>query len=633
MARRRGLSQQERAAYARQAVDRVARADDAEAEARRVLDEAPDDGVRQAIVETSAGAPDNVTGALVNAALESGSVLLAEAAADFVVDLARSPGGLELLRRSFASDDASVRRRAAEALESFADPAAVLLLAKGLTDESPAVRRTTTGTLGFIVGTGLHPLRGTILEALSQPQSELARVIVTNADDQVRRQAVQALSFVKSALALPAVEKLCEDEDEEVRQEAVLCLAAIGSDRAVELMAKRLSDPSYRVVSSVLNMLAAIFGGQSPRLLEYLREAMSCPLPEVRQQAVLMLDRFNVDQVGSVLEQAVTDSDFEVARRASEMLRKLRVEGGLGWIAEEISQQTAGDKALSLWEAGNIGLQVGGRAGAVGAGLTELDEVVAALETSLREGSSSDKVHALNELAGLVDIADSDAMRDALEDKDASVRSRAADALSYTRDAALLARVLQTHPDAMSRRRAIEVMTGNPGGPGWRGAMGREIAFTSTRTIGMELFSYFLAALDDSDTEVRQHACAAIRDCAQAVRLLPVRQTVRRLERLASDEEVSVLMQEEAEYALEAVREGTIAEVVAGQVDDVLAWRGELAREAHAIRWDDAANAYMVDRAVGGDAAGRWAAAYKLSEQQLEAAGRAVSDAGALEQE
>ena len=77
MARRRGLSQQERAAYARQAVDRVARADDAEAEARRVMDEAPDDGVRQAIVETSAGAPDNVTGALVNVALQRGSVLLA----------------------------------------------------------------------------------------------------------------------------------------------------------------------------------------------------------------------------------------------------------------------------------------------------------------------------------------------------------------------------------------------------------------------------------------------------------------------------------------------------------------------------------------------------------------------------
>lgn len=631
MARRQRLSEQEIAAYARRAVDEVAQADDPEAAAEQVLREAPDDLVGQAIVEMSTGASDRITGALVSAALRRGDAGLAEAAADLLPDLAQSPYALEVLRQCFGSEGPSIRRRAIEALEGFADPAVVALLAEGLRDESAAVSREATGTLGLIVGTRYHPLREGVLKELSDPQSALSRAITANPDTQVRRQAAQGLSFAGSDAVLPTLQALCEDEDVEVRQEVVLCLGAIGSASAVELMATRLNDPTYRVASSVLDMLAAGLGNSSAELLPHLQRAMTHPLAEVRRHAVLMLDSFGLSQARSVLETATGDEDFEVARRAGEMLRRQAAEAGLGWLGEELAGRSADDKVLAVWEAGNIGLEAGAQAGT--AGSRDLDELIAALETALTEGSSSDKVHALNELSGLLDIGDSPAMRDVLNDEDSSVRSRAADTLTYSRDAGFLGHVLRTHPDPMVRRRAIEAMAGNPGGPEQRGALGLKIAFASARTAGMELFSYFLSALGDPDEGVRQHACGAIRDCAQKARLLPVRETLRQLERLAGDEGASVLMQEDAEYAAETVREGTIARFIAGQMDDVLNWTGQLAQEARAVRWDQTAGAYAVEGAAGVDALERWRTDYGLSEEQSEAVRRAASGGPGLDGE
>jgi len=620
MARRRPLSQQQAAAYARRAVDQIAAADDVDAAARSALSEAADGGLRRAIVETSAGAPDRVTAALVGAALQEGTPQLADVAADLLVDLAGGPYGLGVLRQCFASEEASVRRRAVEAVEGFGDPAVVALLADGLTDEEPTVRRAAAVTFGLIVGTPHHPLRRGVLNELSDPQSGISRAITENPDDQVRRQAPQGLSFSDSDAALPTVARLCEDGDEEVRVEAVLCLAAVGSAAALELLAKRLDDASYRVASSALDMLAAHFGSSSLKLLPMLEKVMAHPLPDVRRQAVLMLDRFELSQVRAMLEKGVEDADFEVARRAGEMLRRYGADTGLGWLAEEISETLAGDRALAVWEAGNIGMEQGGAARSGEAGM---DALVRTLEVALRSGSASDKVHALNELSGLADIADSEAMRDALDDDDSSVRSRAADALTRTRDAGLLAKVLQTHADHLVRRRAADALAENPGGSKPFGRRGQEVAFSSTRTLGMCLFSSFMGALDDPDTEVRQRACDAIRDYAQRTRLLPVRQTLRELEGLAADGSVSFLMQEGAEDAAGVVSQNSIATLIAEQVDEILAWRGQLAREAHAVRWDEGSGGYTLADLPDEETVERWRTAYRLSEEQAAALARA----------
>ncbi|MCK4376186.1 MAG: hypothetical protein KAX19_12685, partial [Candidatus Brocadiae bacterium] len=138
-------------------------------------------------------------------------------------------------------------------------------------------------------------------------------------------------------------------------------------------------------------------------------------------------------------------------------------------------------------------------------------------------------------------------------------------------------------------------------------------------------------ALADPDEAVRQYACAEFCEYAQGA-VLPVRTTVRALEAIADSQQASYLMQEEAAYAVETVRATTFAALLAEHVDEVLAWRGQVAREAHAFRWDDGAAAYVVDPAVGADAVERWADAYRLSLEQAEALQRAVAGGGAVEQ-
>jgi hypothetical protein len=104
-----------------------------------------------------------------------------------------------------------------------------------------------------------------------------------------------------------------------------------------------------------------------------------------------------------------------------------------------------------------------------------------------------------------------------------------------------------------------------------------------------------------------------------------VRVSVRALEALADEETVSYLQQEDAAGAAQDVRKAPAGDLVAEQVEGILEWRGVLAREAHAIRWDAGAGCYVVDGAVGSEAASRWAEAYKLSPEQsaslLQAAG------------
>ncbi|MGD2174250.1 MAG: HEAT repeat domain-containing protein [Candidatus Brocadiaceae bacterium] len=622
MARRGQLDEQEIRARAREALTAVRQAEDREAAAVQALEGAPGARVRRAIVEAVTGRADEVTSAVLSAALESGYSEAAQTAVELLVDLSGTPAGIALLREALRSGDAALRRRAVEAIESFSEPELVSSLARGLTDEDQAVRRSATGTLGIIIGTPSHGLRQPMLDHLERPDSELAQAVVANEDVQVRRQVAQGLAFVDSDAVLPTVERLARDEDDEVRQEAVFTLAAIGTPDALAMMAERLEDSSYRVVSSVLDMLAGALGSGSRELLDHLRQALDHELPEVRRHVVLMLNRYPPSEIEDVLQEARADPDFEVSRHAAEMMRKLEAEDRVDWLAEEMSRQVAGERARTVWEAGDIAQEQGVREGG--------REVVPFLEQALLRGSSSEKVHALNELSSLVDIGDSEAMRAALEDEDSSVRSRAADTLSYTRNAGLLVGVLHDHWDPMVRRRAAEALIGNPGGPKEAGRIGSTVTFTSARTFGVALFGHLLQALRDEDPGVQQHACEGIRECARMLQLLPLRETLRELNRLIEDESVSVLLREDAEHAAETVREITYDDTLAEGIEEVLQWRAELAREAHAVQWDEDASALKIARSVASESVERWITAFGLPEQEAERLREAASSEGPL---
>jgi len=633
MARRTRLSSSQVAAFARQAVDKVEEAEDTQAAAEGVLEDAPDAGLRQAIVEMSAAAADHVTAAVVRAALGRGEPYLARIAADLLLDTSDSPFAYRVLEECLDSEDATVRCRAVEGLEAFSDPKAVGLLSRALTDDADVVRRSATVALGIIVGTMHHPLRAAVLEQLADTQSELSRGILANGDVQVRRQAAQGLAFAGSEVPLTVLRALSHDEDTEVRQEVVLALQVIGTEEAGELMAECLHDASYRVASTVLDALAAQLGANSAAFLEQLKRAMKHPVAEVRRHAVLMLSRFSGAEVADVLRAAAGDADFEVARRAGELLRRVWGDRQVDWLEREMQRQAAGGKAFSVWEAGNIGLgaEVGTGPAASARSAARADAVAPMLEQVLRDGSPSDRVHAMGELATLVDIGDSPTMQAALDDDDSSVRSRAADTLTYTRNAGLLARVLQSHPDAQVRRRAVAALVGNPGGPKLAGSLTSRVSFASTRTVGLPLFGCFLRALSDQDAGVVQTACAAIRECAQTVGLCPVRETVAELERLANDDSLSFLLQEEAANAADVVEKTGAADLVADAAEAVLEWRGGIAREAHSVAYSGGGRGFGLDAGIDTEVVERWIRDYRLSDADADGLRRAVAQGTGLE--
>jgi HEAT repeat protein len=624
MALRTQKSEQQVRAVARRVLDRIEEAEDREKLAERALEQVDDPRVRQAIVEGATGEPDAVTRAVMAAALHSGDERLMQLAAELVVDLSDKPSGVELLEECFEFPDEDIRRRAVEALESFAEPELLQRLADALQDPADVVRRSAAGTFGIIIGTPSHELRQEMLAAFSNPEDPFSHAVINNDDVQVRRQVTQSLAFVDTDDVLPTLEKLGHDEDEEVRQETVLSLAAIGSDEATEMLKRFVLDPAYRVASSALDMLASLLGGGSSAMLEVLERALDHPLPEVRRHVVLMLNRFDASQVEGILAKAAADDDFEVSRHAGEMLRSLGLGEKIDWLQEEMEDQVAGERARTVWEAGNIGQEKG-----VSADQTRREDVIPYLERIVRTGTPSEKVHALNELSSLVDIGTSEAMQAALHDDDSSVRSRAADTFSYTRDAGFLVQMLRTHEDPHVRRRAAEALISNPGGPREEGRLSTTLSFTSARTEGMVLFGHFLDALEDRDPGVQQHACEAVRECARRVQLLPVRRTVAELDRLIDEEDTSVLLREDAEHTIDIIGKATYAAALADGVDRVLEWRGTIAREAHSLEWDGEAEGLTTD---GLDAAAteRWTDEYSLSEEQLGELRAAASGEGAL---
>jgi len=608
--RRKRVSAQDLLTMARRAVDEVAEADNRDAAAAQVMEMGHGRALALAVLELASSAPADVTAAFVRAGLRNGDTEMARAAAELLGSISASDAAIDVLQESFQMHDPRVRSRAVDAIEGFEDPVVLSFLADALKDESTAVRRSASSQLSLLIASRYHPLSQITIAALGDPDSALASAVLSNDDDQVREQVAQAIGFINSDVMLPTLTRLSDDPDEEVRQEAVLALAAIGTATAVQKMGACLNDPNFRVASVVLDMLAARLGAGSAALLEYLKAAMKHDRPEVRRQAVLMFDRFRPDQVAEVLGAATHDSDFEVARRAADVMNGLGVSIGVDWLADGLAGRAADKRTPLIWETGNLGE-------------SRSADVAPILEGVLRRGSSSDKLHAIAELVRLKDIGTSAAMRAVLDDRNENVRSRTADALSVSGDAELLVSVADSHIDPMLRRRAIEALMHNPGGRRSGAALSGASEFESARTQGMELFSLFLRALTDADEGVQQYACEAIRRYAQRIHMLPVPATIEALERIADDDRASFLMQEEATHAIETVRDIKMPTFIADTVEDVRQWLHNLAGQAEAIQWDAGSGAYAL-AGVQAPVLEGWAG-YGLSGRTMAALQQAVS--------
>ena len=232
-----------------------------------------------------------------------------------------------------------------------------------------------------------------------------------------------------------------------------------------------------------------------------------------------------------------------------------------------------------------------------------------------------------------MDIGDSEALQQALHDRDASVRSRAAESLSYSRDAGFLLSVLQSHPDAQARRRAAQALSQNPGGEKARVQLGGTQILASMRTVGVELFGHFLAALDDHDEGVREQACAAVLNVLQTLRVIPVRETVERIQAVLEDDATPSLVREPAERIMDIIEETSVAEGLATAVSEILQWHAELIRHAAMLRFD-AQQGKLVCAAVAGldteATANEWRAEFHLNEDETLVLMQALGSSGAL---
>lgn len=601
-------------AFAHEVISRVGDYEgDRSAMAEQALEKAQTDAVRKVVLETAVSAPDDVTAAFVRAAVRTGSVSVARAAADLLLDISDAADVLDIIGECLKSSDPAVRRRAIEALETVTDTGAVKLLASAIASPDDAIRRAATSTIGLVVGSKYHPLRSMVLESLSDPGGEFARAITGSGDLQLRREAAQVLGYADSDKVLPVLDALSDDADEVVRREAVVSVAALGSDAVVAILERNVGDTDYVVADTALDALADHVGRDSAEMLGFIKTALNHPAAEVRRHAILMLDHFPPSQAREILARAMRDDDFEVQRSAHEILRHDQAGSTIDWLTGADADMPEGEKTLMVWEAGNIGVESAG------------EGVAPMLEKAAMEGDESVRAHAVGELLQLRDISQSPALRVALYCDDPSVRSRVAGALGYTSDAALLIEILKGHDDPLVRRRACEALAEDPGGPP---GSGRSITFALTRTVGVELASHFLDAMKDPDEGVKLLACQAIGRYVDYKCPMRVPEVSRALRELVDDEALSSLVRDTAAEVDEAVTEAGLAGLLVGTVDGLLEKRGMLAREAHALRMDEKSGKSVVDARAGLDVAEllkRWPLEFSLSGNNALALGQALS--------
>ncbi len=565
--------------------------------AEKALQKAGSDGVRQTLVELSIGTTTpGITAALVRAAVRSGSTQLGRAAADLLIDIKDDRSATSIIEECLESDDSAIRVRAVEAMEMLEGPEMFELLQRALRSGDDNVRRATVNSLGLIVASKYHPLKSHMLESLADKDSELFTTFSQTDELSLKREFAQVLGFADTDAVLPLLRALSNDPDTQTRREALLALAANGTSEAMEITEQKLDDDDEMVVTFALDSLASKVGRDSEHMFRCIKKVMNHTNASVRRNAVMMLNWFTPSMVEELLSEAVKDPDFEVQRSAQSLLRTMKAElAPIG--LEETGAGDWGEDTLKIWEVGNVGMESerSERKSTVDADVISTDAIVAELEKQAAAGDISKRSHAITELLELEDISDSPMLRKALYEDNESIRARVAKALDFTRDAGLATQVLLDHPDSLVRRRAVEALAENPSGR-TKGDPGRSgITFSSERTQGMELFSYFLRALDDPDEGVVQSGCYAIGHYLQFKRPIPVRETIKKLQSLEDNKYLSSLTRDNAAELIDDINDAKLGEPLVNTIDAAVNVSGELSRHVARLSWDPENESFAFD--------------------------------------
>jgi HEAT repeat protein len=197
------------------------------------------------------------------------------AAADALADLgAAAKPAVPALIAALSHQDAELRWRAARALGTIGDAAALDALRKACDDAEATVRAQAIFALGR-------------LKAADEPSLRVIVARLSDKEAQVRRAAVRALRMIEAprTTTIPLVAKLLEDADATVAMRALHSIAEAGVE-VVPALSAALERPEARYWAC---LALAELGAQAKEAVPGLIKVLDDERPEVRMQAAIAL--------------------------------------------------------------------------------------------------------------------------------------------------------------------------------------------------------------------------------------------------------------------------------------------------------------------------------------------------------
>ena len=273
-------------------------------------------------------------------------------------------GTIDALRTALADADADVRRTAAQALGSLADPRAVDALLEALRDDSDAdVRKMAAWALGEIESpravaglsqavrsdrsADVRAMAAWALGEIESPEGVPALgAALRDSSVEVRRMAVWGLGEIESAEAVEWLTPALRDDDVEIRRKAAWALGEIESASAVPALGAALGDADAEVRSMAAWALGEI---QSPAAIDALRAAVRDSNVEVRRHAVWALGEIEDARAVGPLSQALSDSDREVRKTAAWALGEIQDPSAIPALRPLLQDSDAEVRKTAIW--------------------------------------------------------------------------------------------------------------------------------------------------------------------------------------------------------------------------------------------------------------------------------------------
>jgi len=234
----------------------------------------------------------------------------------------------EIFRRALRDEDAQVRRAAVEGLWEDEDVHLVPLLVACLQrDPDAEVRAEAAISLGRFL------LMGELGKIRPRPHNQAFQALLTTCttpgeESEVRRRALESLSYSSEAVVAELIRETYESADERARASAIFAMGRSGDERWADQVLQELGNvgPEMRYEAAhacgELSLEEAI-----PTLVELVEDVDD----EVREAAMWALGQIGGDEARRVLQSCARSGDEPLRTAAQDALRELEfLHGDLG---------------------------------------------------------------------------------------------------------------------------------------------------------------------------------------------------------------------------------------------------------------------------------------------------------------